>query len=103
MNEKKENPFIIDDLPVKENSDASFRLKRQWDIHMIFGTEPRLAVIAVDAATVKWLWKKARIAAFRTALYKADKLIGEGAQDPRLRDEAAWDCFHDYILEHLRL
>ena len=103
MSEQNENPFIIDNPPNKKCGDTPQQAKCPWDIHMIFGTEPRLAMIAVDTASVKWLWKKARIAAFHAALDKADKLIGEDAHDPRLRDKAAWDCFHDYILEHLRL
>jgi len=102
MNEQYDNPFIIDDL-AKAPDENPRSFLRPWDIHMIFGTEPKLAIIAVDAATVKWLWKKARIAAFETAMDKAGKLIGEDARDPRLRDRAAWDCFHDYILDHLRL
>lgn len=102
MTEQNGSPFVIDDLP-KEHGSKARRTLRPWDIHMIFGTEPKLAIIAVDAAAVKWLWKKARIAAFETAMDKAGNLIGEDAHDPRLRDNAAWDCFHDYILEHLRL
>ena len=102
MTEQNGSPFVIDDLP-KERDCKARRTLRPWDIHMIFGTEPKLAIIAVDAAAVKWLWKKARIAAFETAMDKAGKLIGNNARDPRLRDNAAWVCFHDYILEHLRL
>ena len=99
----KEPDFIFDDLPDKEHNKPTHREAKAWDIHMIFGTEPGLAVIAVDAAVSKWFWRKARMAAFETAMDRADKLIGEDARDPRLRDNAAWDCFHNYILDHLRL
>ena len=102
MTEQNGSPFVIDDLP-KEHDSKSRRTLRPWDIHRIFGTEPKLAIIAADAATVKWLWKKARIAAFETAMDKAGKLIGKNAYDPRLRDNAAWDCFHDFMIEHLWL
>ena len=103
MNKLNENPFVIEDMPIKNRGTDIQRPKPLWDISIIFGTEPRLAIIAVDAATAKWLWKKARIAAFEAAMDKAGNLVGEDAHDPRLRDNAAWDCFHDYILEHLRL
>ena len=103
MNKQNENPFVIEDLPHKEHDSALQRALHSWDIFMIFGTEPRLADIAVNAATVKWLWKKARIAAFEAAMDKADKLIGEDASDPRLRDNVAWECFYNYILDHMRL
>ena len=102
MTEQNGNPFVVDDLP-KDHDSKARRTLRPWDIHMFFGTEPKLAIIAVDAATMKWLWKRVRIAAFEAAMDKAGKLIGEEAHDPRLRDNATWDCFHDYTLEHLRL
>ena len=103
MNELNENPFVIEDLPIKNRGTDIQRPKPLWDISIIFSTEPRLACIAVDAASMKWLWKKARIAAFNTAMEKADRLIGEDARDPRLRDNAAWECFYNYILDHMRL
>ena len=73
MNEQCDNPFIIDDL-AKAPDENPRSFLRPWDIYMIFGTEPKLAIIAVDAATLKWLWKKARIAAFEAAMDKAGKL-----------------------------
>lgn len=74
-----------------------------WNLRMIFATEPALSSIAVEVAAKRWFWKRARIAAFKTAMSKADKLIGEDATDPRLRDKAARDFFNDYIFELLRL
>lgn len=74
-----------------------------WNIRMIFSTEPALAMIAMEAAAAKWLWRKARISAFDTAMQEADKLIGEDACDPRLRHHAAWDVYHDFICDLLRL
>lgn len=70
---------------------------------MIFATEPALSIIAVEAAAKRWLWKRDRIAAFKTAMSKADKLLGDDADDPRLRDNAAWDCYNNFICELLRL
>ena len=74
-----------------------------WNLRMLFSTEPALAMIAIEAAAVRRGAQKERIDALGVALRKADKLIGEGAGDPRLRDQAAWDFYNNYLYDLLEL
>ena len=74
-----------------------------WNERLIFATEPSLAVIAIHAAYAKGRPQKERIHAFTEAMNEADKLIGENARDPRLRSQAAWDFYNDYLFDLLEL
>ena len=87
-----------------EDADASrTKVAPGWNLRILFATEPALAIIAIDAASMRTGTQKERIAALSETMKKADGLIGEDAADPRLRDKAAWDFFNDYIFELLRL
>ncbi len=74
-----------------------------WNLRMLFSTEPALAMIAIEAAAVRRGAQKERIDALGVALRKADKLIGEGAGDPRLRSKDAWDFYNNYLYDLLQL
>ena len=98
-----DNDFYFGEIDEDKLPTQHIKVIPTWNIRMIFSTEPALAVIAMDAAAAKWLWRKARITVLENTMHKADKLVGEDASDPRLRQQAAWDVYHDFICDLLRL
>ena len=69
----------------------------------ILAIEPNLKPIAANAFLHSRQDFSERIDAYEVVKRNAQKLIGWGAKDPRLRTSDAWGCFLDYILEGLRL
>lgn len=72
-----------------------------WSLEMLYSVEPQLRGIADDATKQKRRRFDAKLEAYSSAKAAADKLIGWGARDPRLRSSGAWDCFFDHILDEL--
>lgn len=97
--------YLFDDkAPFPEFSESTDTSNTQdWNELLIFAVEPRLALIAIKASGSRTLWQLERESVFKAAMMEADKLIGENASDPRLRNKAAWDYFNDYLFELLRL
>ena len=74
-----------------------------WDEYKLFTVEPKLAVIAITAATTRYFSIEMRSIMFSACMKEADKLVGEDARDPRLRSKEAWDFFNDYLFDLLGL
>lgn len=73
-------------------------------IEMIYQIEPQLKVLANEVLREKSLSDfYAKFDAYTKLKNKAHDLIGWCAQDPRLRNSGAWDCYFDYVLDELEV
>ena len=88
-----EKILIIED---EENADE------EWDEYKLFSVEPELIAIVIAAATCLG-GIELRSIMFGICLKETDKLVEEDARDPRLRSQAAWDFFNDYLFDLLQL
>lgn len=76
---------------------------KPWSLDMLYQVEPELERIANRAVAQKRRRFYARLDAYTAAKKAAWELVGWYARDPRLRTQAAWDCFFRYILKELRI
>ena len=104
MNENKFT-FDDDDRPVavipEEQTPASDAVSR--DEYVAVSAEQRLAMIAIEAAGARWLWRRARKASFETAMQKAELLIGDVVCPHYQGDKRELEFYRNYIRELLRL
>lgn len=91
------------ELPKSPEEKAAEKAVEEWNEYMLFTIEPELAAIAIAAATTLMGSITLRSIMFGICLKEADKLVGEDARDPRLRNKAAWDFFNDYLFDLLQL
>lgn len=74
-----------------------------WTLEMLYSVEPRLRRIAERTISQRRRRVYNRLKAYSAAKHAAEKLVGWGARDPRLRSSGAWDCYFNYILDELNL
>lgn len=74
-----------------------------WCLDMIYEIEPGLKRVANRATAHKRRGFYERLAAYAEAKAAADRLLGWGAQDSRLRSSGAWNCYFNFVLRELRL
>ena len=104
MNENK-FPFDGDDRPIPGNPKEQPLLDDELsrDEYVAVSAEQRLAMIAIEAAGVRWLWHRARKAAFETAMQKAELLIGDVVCPHYQSDKRELEFYRKYIEGLLRL
>ena len=85
----------------KMNPDKSYFLP--WNVDMLYQVEPGLKEIANKALAYKGQKFEKRLNAYTNAKEEAERLVGWGARDPRLRSEGAWDCFFNYVWDQLNI
>ena len=73
------------------------------DEYVAVSAEQRLTMIAIEAAGARWLWRRARKAAFETAMQKAELLIGDVVCPHYQGDKRELEFYRNYIRELLRL
>ncbi len=73
------------------------------DEYVAVSAEQRLAMIAIEAAGARWLWRRARKAAFETAMQKAKLLIGDVVCPHYQSDKRELEFYRKYIKGLLRL
>lgn len=104
MNENKftfdDDDRSIQDDP-KEQTLPDGNLSREE--YVAVSAEQRLAMIAIEAAGARWLWRWARKAAFETAMQKAELLIGDVVCPHYQSDKRELEFYRNYIRELLRL
>ena len=93
------NQRIETELPRPPEEKAAM----EWDVYKLISVEPELLSIVMAAATLYLGSPEHRRSMFTLCLKEADKLVGEDARDPRLRSQAAWDFFNDYLFALLHL
>lgn len=71
--------------------------------YVAVSAEQRLTMIAIEAAGARWLWRKARKAAFEMAMQKAELLIGDVVCPHYQGDKRELEFYRNYIRELLRL
>ena len=104
MNENKFT-FDNDDRPIpddpKKQPLPDEDLSR--DEYVAVSAEQRLTMIAIEAAGARWLWRRARKAAFEMAMQKAELLIGDVGCPHYQGDKRELEFYRNYIRELLRL
>ena len=76
---------------------------KPWRLDLIYEIEPGLKRVANRATAHKRHGFYKRLAAYAEAKAAADRLLGWGARDPRLRSSGAWNCYFNFVLRELRL
>lgn len=74
-----------------------------WTLDMLYQVEPELKEIAAQTVAQKRRGIHAKLDAYTKAKDDAEELVGWLARDPRLRNEGAWDCFFNYVLDQLNI
>ena len=102
---KNKFTFDGDDRPIpddpKEQTLPDDNLSREE--YVAVSAEQRLAMIAIEAAAARWLWRRARKAAFETAMQKAELLIGDVVCPHYQSDKRELEFYREYIKGLLRL
>ena len=103
----RENKLTFDDdvhpnaVTPEEQTPASEAMSR--DEYVAVSAEQRLGMIAIEAAAARWLWRKARMVAFETAMQKAELLIGDVVCPHYQGARRELEFYRKYIRELLRL
>lgn len=89
--------------PFSEIPEADTSYFRLWTLDKLYQVEPELKEIAARAVAQRRRRYPAKRVAYVKAKDTAWELVGWYARDPRLRNQGAWDCFFDYILDELNI
>ena len=102
-----EPTFTFDDdvrsVPITQDEPTPAGEDNPRDEYVAVSAEQRLAMIAIEAAGARWLWRRARKAAFETAMQKAELLIGDVVCPHYQSDKRELEFYRNYIRELLRL
>ena len=105
--EMNETTFTFDDgvrsIPIAQNEPTPTGEDHPRIEYVAVSAEQRLTMIAIEAAGARWLWRRARKAAFETAMQKAELLIGNVVCPHYQGDKRDLEFYRNYIRALLRL